>query len=117
MISLPLRVSPDGRLAQQDPFDAVLSTIRVMAGTTATTWPHAPWFGLFEQFTEAATRQKQDHEALKDAINLALGRLGVPGYKVHSVTTGPIDGSGQRTFQLTIHDPAGQARFGSVGAP
>ncbi len=117
MISLPLRVKPDGRLDEQDPFDAVLASIRVMAGTTKTTWPHAPWFGLFEQFIEAATRQKQDHESLKDAINLGLDRLGVSGYKVHAVTTGPIDGSGQRTFQLTIHDSAGQALFGSVGAP
>jgi hypothetical protein len=117
LTALPLRITPDGRLDRQDPLDAVLGMIRVMAGTTRTTWPHAPWFGLFELFTEAAERQKQDHEALKDSLNTALAKLGISGYTVHAVTTGSIDGSGRRSFQLTIHDPAGQALFGKVGAP
>lgn len=117
MTALPLRVTPEGRLAQQDPLEAVLETIRVMAGTTATTWPHAPWFGLFELFTEAAGRQKQDHESLKDALNLALGNLGVAAYTVQAVTTGAADGSGRRSFQLTLLDRQGQALFGRVDAP
>ncbi len=113
---LPLRVTPDGKLAQQDSFDAVLGLIKAMAGTTATTWPHARWFGLLEQFNEAARREKQDHENLKDAINAGLGELGVADIRVQSVTTGTIDGHGRRTFQITMVDGRGEARFGQVAA-
>lgn len=113
--ALPLSVQPDGRLAQIDAFDAVIGLVGVMAGTTSTTWPHAPWFGLLEAFTEAARRERQDHENLRDAINLALRNLGVERVKVQSVTTGAIDG-GRRAFQLTLIDETGQARFGSVSA-
>jgi hypothetical protein len=114
--ALPLRVTPDGRLAQQDPVDAILAMIRVMAGTTASTWPHARWFGLLETFLEASAREKQDHEGLKDALNAALGHLGVTGYVVEAVTTGPLDGSGRRSFELTLRDPGGRSCFGRVAA-
>ena len=111
--ALPLRVTPDGKLAQQDTFDAVLELIRVMAGTTSTTWPAARWFGLFEQFSEAARREKEDHESLRDAINVALRELGVGHIQVQSLTTGEPDG-GRRPFQLTLVDSGGQARFGRI---
>ncbi len=117
LTALPVRVTPDGKLAQQDPLDAVLGLIRIMAGTTSTTWPHARWFGLLELFLEAAGREKQDHETLKDALNTGLQNLGVTDYRIQSVTTGPLDGGGRRSFQLTIQDPAGQALFGQIGAP
>lgn len=114
--AIPLRVTPDGKLLQQDSFDAVLGLIKVMAGTTATTWPHAKWFGLYEAFAEAARREKQDHEGLKDALNTAFGELGVTAYTVDAVTTDLIDGSGRRGFRLTLIDQAGQARFGEMAA-
>lgn len=112
----PLRVMPDGKLVQQDSFDAVLGLIKVMAGTTATTWPHARWFGLYEAFSEAATREKQDHEGLKDSLNTALRELGVDRFAVQAVTTDVIDGTGRRGFRLTITDESGQARFGQMAA-
>jgi hypothetical protein len=113
--ALPLSVQSDGRLAQVDQFDAVIDLVGVMAGTTSTTWPHAPWFGLLDAFTEASRRERQDHETLRDAINLALRHLGVDQIKVQSVTTGAIEG-GRRAFQMTLIDDRGQARFGSVRA-
>ena len=115
--ALPLRVTAQGTLAQQDAFDAVLGLIQAMAGTTSTTWAHAPWFGLFEAFAEAASREKQDHEGIKDSLNQALREMGVGNYQVLSVTTAEIDGSGRRQFRLTVTDPGGQARFGQVAAP
>ena len=112
--ALPLRVMPDGRLAQQEALDGVLGIIRVMAGTSSRAWPHAAWFGLLEAFTEAARRDRQDHEGLKDAINNALGQLGVEGFKIQSITTGPLGSDGKRTFRLTLLDPSGQAVFGEM---
>ncbi|MGE0442938.1 MAG: hypothetical protein AB7L66_17615 [Gemmatimonadales bacterium] len=111
--ALPVRIGPDGKLLQEDAFDAVLRIIAVMAGTTPTTWPHAPWFGLLEAFGEASRRERQDHENLRDAINLALRELGVADIRVQSVTTGSMDG-GRRPFQLTLVDQRGDARFGQV---
>ena len=114
--ALPFRVTPEGKLEQQDGFDAVLELIRAMAGTTATNWPHAPWFGLLELFAEAANRDRQDQESLKDAINVALKNLGVVEWTVQSVVTGRVGGTGQRRFKLTIEDRAGQALFGDIDA-
>ena len=115
-IALPLRVTPDGKLVEQDSFEAVLGLIKVMAGTTSTTWPHVRWFGLYEAFSEAATREKQDHEGLKDSLNTALREVGVTAYVVQAVTTDVIDGTGRRGFRMTITDESGQARFGQVAA-
>lgn len=114
--ALPFRVTPEGKLEQQDGFDAVLELIRAMAGTTAATWPHAPWFGLLELFDEAARRDRQDQESLKDVINVALKQLGVVEWKVQAVVTGRVDGGGKRRFKLTLEDAAGQALFGEIDA-
>jgi len=115
--ALPLRVTPAGKLAQQDTLEALLGLMGKMAGTTAATWPHARWFGLFEAFEAAARREKQDHENLKDALNIAFGELGIDLYHVQSVTTGPIETDGRRTFQVTLVDAEGHALFGQIAAP
>lgn len=114
--ALPLAVTADGKLVQQDRFEAVLGIVRVMAGTSARAWPHAPWFGLLEAFTEAARRDRQDHEGLKDALNHALRQLGVTDYQVQSLVTGPVSAGGHRTFRLTLLDPEGRAVFGEMAA-
>ena len=116
-IALPIRVMPNGTLAQQDPFDAVLALFGKMAATTSATWPHARWFGLYEAFLEASRREKQDHEGLKDALNTALSELGASAYVVKAVTTGVIDDQGVRHFQITMADETGRARFGDLAAP
>ncbi|MBX3145449.1 MAG: hypothetical protein KF785_01655 [Gemmatimonadales bacterium] len=113
--ALPLRIDATGSLVRQDDFDAVLGLISAMAGTTSTTWPHARWFGLFEAFTDAGRRQQQDHETLKDAINLALRELGVEQFRVQSVTTVRSDhGFGHRHFRITMTDALGRSRFAEL---
>lgn len=114
--ALPLRVAPDGKLVQTDEVDAVLGIIRVMAGTSARAWPHAPWFGLLEAFTEAARRDRQDHEGLKDALNHGLRQLGVADHQVQALVTGPVSAEGHRTFRLTLLDRGGRAVFGEMAA-
>ena len=115
-IALPLRITPQGRFVEQEGFDAMLGLVQVMAGTSSRAWPHAPWFGLLEAFTEAARRDRTDHEGLRDAINLALERLEVDGYRVQSITTGAPRGDGRRSFRLTMASPDGTARFGEMAA-
>jgi hypothetical protein len=115
-IALPLRITPQGRFVEQEGFDAILGLVQVMAGTSSRAWPHAPWFGLLEAFIEAARRDRTDHEGLKDAINAALGNLGVEGYRVQSITTGPLGVDGRRAFRLTMESPEGKALFGEMAA-
>jgi hypothetical protein len=112
----PLHVTPDGRLAQQDRFAALLGMLQVMAGTSTRVWPHAPWFGLFEAFSEAARRDRQDHEGLKDAINHALRQLGVADFEVQSLSTGAPTFDGKREFRLSVRDPEGRIVFGEFKA-
>ncbi|MHB1328306.1 MAG: hypothetical protein ACYC2K_08905 [Gemmatimonadales bacterium] len=115
--ALPLRIDATGSLIRQDDFDAVVGVIGQMAGTTSTTWPHAKWFGLFEAFSEAGRRQQQDHESLKDAINLALRELGVQRYRVQAVSTVRSDqGFGHRHFRITMVDADGRSRFAELDA-
>ncbi len=115
--AFPLRVLPDGSLAQQDQFDAVIEVMKFFAVTGTTALPHAPWFGLFEAFTEAGRRQNQDHENLKDALNIALGKLGVTAVKVQGVSTGTADPrTGRRSFRVTMIDEFGAVRHGEVQA-
>jgi hypothetical protein len=114
--ALPLRLANDGKLVQADRFDAILSVIQAMAGTSTQAWPHAPWFGLQEAFTEAARRDREDHEGLRDAINAGLRELGVTDYRVQALVTGPVTPDGHRVFRLTLLDPEGRAVFGEMPA-
>lgn len=114
--ALPLRITPQGRFVEQEGVDAVLGLIRVMAGTSTRAWPHAPWFGLLEAFTEAARRDRTDHEGLRDTINAALANLGVEGLRIQSITTGALGVDGRRSFRLTMMSPDGTALFGEMAA-
>lgn len=93
-----------------------MALIGVMAGTSSRAWPHAPWFGLYEPFLEAARRDRQDHEGLKDAVNRALRELGVDDYRVLALSTGPLAHDGRREFRLTIEGPDGRALFSGISA-
>ncbi|MEZ4455804.1 MAG: hypothetical protein R2882_04505 [Gemmatimonadales bacterium] len=111
--ALPVRIGPDGKLLQEDAFDAVLRIIAVMAGTTPTTWPHAPWFGLLR-----GLRRSVPAKAPGPRESARRGQSGAPGtqvadIRVQSVTTGAMDG-GKRPFQLTLVDQRGDARFSQV---
>jgi len=114
--AFPIRVAPDGTLVQGELFDGVLAIIRVMAGTSTKGWPHAPWFGLYESFIEAANRDRQDHEGLKDAVNNALKRLGISEYAVQALATGGFAPDGRRVFRLTMVGPDGRSIFGEMAA-
>ncbi len=63
-LALPFRITPDGQLARTDGASAVLRLIQAMVATTATSWPHARWFGLHERFlavnADVATRYPAD---------------------------------------------------------
>lgn len=112
-----LRVSAAGRLEQEDDLGAVLGVLQVMAGTTATHWAHAPWFGLYETFYAASKQQTRDHEALRDAINTAFTQLGVERFHVASVSSTAAATVGQRQFELVIEDRDGTTHFGAVRLP
>lgn len=115
--AFPLRVLPDGSLAQLDQFEAVIEVMKFIALTGSTALPHAPWFGLFEAFTEAGRRQNQDHENLKDGLNIALGKLGVTAVRIQAVSTGTMDPrTGRRAFRVTMVDEHGAVRHGEVQA-
>jgi hypothetical protein len=100
VLSLPLRVDRDGRLARGAPADELARLFRVMAATQASAWPHAPWFGLAEVFA-AANVQLEDQQGIADALNRALAGLGVRWATVAYVHTVPA-GYGERAFRVAL---------------
>lgn len=112
-IALPIRVDRNGQLARADAVDALLALIRAMAGTTATVWPHAPWFGLYEQFAEA-NLGLEDQQGLADALNVAFERLGIGWAKVHAVKTSRERRLGERRFDITMLVEGGEPVYGQV---
>lgn len=106
VVSLPLRVGPDGRLERAAPAEALMRLFRAMAATSTNAWPHAPWFGLAEVFA-AANPQLHDQQGIADALNQGLAGLGVGWARVvyvHSVAA-PY---GERGFQIALELAGGQ---------
>ncbi len=101
MLSLPLRVEPDGQLARADAVDSLVQLFKVMAATPAGSWGHARWFGLQEVFA-AANPLLHDQQPLADALNAALRGLEVRWARVHSVTTAPERVQGERHFRIAL---------------
>jgi len=112
-VALPIRVDRNGQLARADAVDALLQVIRAMAGTTADVWPHAPWFGLYEQFAEA-NLGLEDQQGLADALNVALERLDISWATVHAVKTARQRGLGERRFEITLLVEGGEPVYGQV---
>ena len=112
-IALPIRVDRNGQLARADAVDTLLQIIRAMAGTTAEVWPHAPWFGLYEQFAEA-NLGLEDQQSLADALNLAFENLGIDWAKVHAVKTARGRRPGERRFDITLLIDDGEPVHGQV---
>jgi len=100
-VALPIRIDRNGQLERADAVDALLQVIRAMAGTTADVWPHAPWFGLYEQFA-GANLGLEDQQGLTDALNVALERLGIDWATVHAVKTASHRALGERRFDITL---------------
>ncbi len=100
-LALPLRVTPDGRLARDDGATALLRLIQAMVATTAGSWPHAPWFGLHERFL-AINADVEDQAGLADALNEALTRLGVTWGRIQQVRSVRGAEYGERGFSVTL---------------
>jgi hypothetical protein len=120
-VALPLRVTAQGKLEEGDAFDALVALIRAMSSSPATAWRHAPWFGLLEHF-EGANLGLQEQVGIRDALNLALDRLGVDWARVESVGPAPGATPHERAFRLTFVGPDGRSvhrsltdRLGSPG--
>lgn len=100
VIALPLRVGSDGRLARGAPVDELVRLFRVIAATRPTAFPHAPWFGLADEFA-GANVQLHDQQGLADALNRALAGLGVDWARVVYVHSVPTE-YGERAFRVAL---------------
>lgn len=111
-LALPVALAADGQLDRADLADAVAELIGVMAATSQGFWPHAPWFGLLEQF-ESARADVQEHPRLADAINVALRELGSSELSVVTVRNAPST-YGERRFDLVLTSGDGAPVFRQV---
>jgi hypothetical protein len=100
-VALPLRVRRDGQLERGDAVDQIIHLIKAMAATTPGTWPHAPWFGLHQVFSEA-NLALDEQQTIADAINVALSNLGVTWARVSRMRTAAALAPGDRRFDLTL---------------
>ena len=114
-LALPFSVDDKGRLARTDAVTSLLSVIRAMAAAPASSWAHAPWFGLQEAFA-AANVQLRQQPALEDALNRALAGLGVDWARVAAVSTPELQAPGERRFELTLELAGGRAVHRSLRA-
>jgi hypothetical protein len=113
-IALPIRITRDGQLDRGEDTDQVLRLIQAMAATTSGQWPHAPWFGLHEQFV-GANMALQEQPLLTDAINTALANLGVDWARVRRIgTAGGRSGFGDRSFEITLLVDGERTVYGTV---
>jgi hypothetical protein len=114
MLSLPLRITAEGLLDRTDPVTSLLGMVQAMAATSRQAWPHAPWFGLQELFTDASP-DVQEHPRLVAALNAAFAGLGVDWARVSSVRKPHTRVHGERNFDITLLID-GKPAFGSVAA-
>jgi hypothetical protein len=114
-LALPLRIGKDGRLARTDAVTALLSVIRAMAASPASSWAHAPWFGLQEVFEKANTEREDQHD-IQDALNRGLAGLGVTWASVGPVRLVRGEAPGVRRFELTLLLSGGQAVHRTLNA-
>lgn len=112
-VSLPIRITRDGQFERGEATDEVIRLIQAMVATTSTSWPHAPWFGLFEVFNDA-NLGLQEQPALVDALNTALRNLGAGWAEVQRVHTSPDRKPGERRFDITLLVDGERAVHGSV---
>lgn len=113
VLAVPIALASSGQLQRADPADAIASLIGVMAATSERFWPHAPWFGLQEQF-ERARSDVQDHPRLADAINTALRELGTTDVRVVTVSNAP-SAYGDRRFDITLVGADDAPLFRQIG--
>jgi hypothetical protein len=115
MLSLPLRITPEGQLERTDPVTSLLGVVQAMAATSRAAWPHAPWFGLQELFADAS-EEVQDHPRLVTALNAAFAGLGIGWATVSSVRRPHSRVHGERNFDITLLIDGAPA-YGTVSSP
>ena len=114
MLSLPLRITPEGQLERTDPVTSLLGMVQAMAATSKQAWPHAPWFGLQELFAEASL-DVQDHPRIVAALNASFAGLGIGWARVSSVRKPASRVHGERNFDITLLID-GKPAYGNVAA-
>jgi hypothetical protein len=114
MLSLPLRITPEGQLERTDPVTSLLGMVQAMAATSKQAWPHAPWFGLQEMFADASM-DVQDHPRIVAALNASFAGLGVDWARVSAVRRPPSRVPGERNFDITLLID-GKPAYGNVAA-
>jgi hypothetical protein len=114
MLSLPLRITPEGQLERTDPVTSLLGMVQAMAATSKQAWPHAPWFGLQELFADASP-DVQEHPRIVAALNAAFAGLGIDWARVSTVKRPPSRAYGERNFDITLLID-GKPAYGNVAA-
>ena len=112
VIALPLRVGNDGRLARGEPVGELVRLFRAMAATRPSAFPHAPWFGLADEFA-GANVELEDQQGIADALNRALAGLGVEWARVAYVRSVPAD-YGERTFRIALELEGGAVQHADL---
>jgi hypothetical protein len=114
MLSLPLRITPDGLLERTDPVTSLLGMVQAMAATSRQAWPHAPWFGLQELFADA-NADVQEHPRIVAALNAAFAGLGITWARASAVRRPKTRDPGERNFDITLLID-GKPAYGNVSA-
>ena len=114
-LAFPLTIGPDGRLARTDRVSSLVAVLGAMAASPASSWAHAPWFGLQEVFAGANVALEQQ-PALADALNRGLDGLGIGWARVEAVTVPRGHAPGERRFELTLKLADGRSAHRSLNA-
>lgn len=106
VLAIPIALSPDGRFATADAVDGLTRLFEIMFATSRETWPHAPWFGLYELVSARPVMEVE----IAEQLNEALRGLGVHWARVANVESELLDGrrSGQRRFRIDLVDEDGR---------
>ncbi len=75
-----------------------------MFATSNTTWPHAPWFGLYEL---VSSKQVWGIE-VAEGLNEAFKNLGIEWAEVTSVEDPEMKSGGERAFHIEFRGSDGQ---------
>jgi hypothetical protein len=101
-LALPLRIGRDGLFERTNRVNSLMGVIRAMAASPASTWGHAPWFGLQEVISRASEERGEDQPEVEDALNRGLAGLGIHWARVTAVILPRGQVPGERSFTLTL---------------
>lgn len=111
-IAFPLRLESDF-LRRTDETEAVLTLIRLMAGTPGGSWQGGRHFGVRDIFEGARTNPNAPRVAA-ERMNLALADLNITGYRVKSIDKETSSSRDVDTYVVTIMSTADESKTYSV---